>query len=115
MQPKENQLIELLSSKTAKIVYGAVLLGAAWGRFESKMSESAKTISEEMAKKIDSYVKKLDEHIISDGYEKKAIQAEVTELRSTVNKMQEQAEDFVRNEYIRPDEVRPQPERRRKQ
>ena len=91
------------NKQVTRIIIGTVVAAGIWYRMEYKYDQTEAKI-----------LKKIDEHILSDGYEKKELRTEISQLKSEITKMQYQAEDFVRNEYIRPDEVRPKEERRRR-
>ncbi len=90
-----------INSPYIKLIVGAFIIGGAWYRLEYKMDELSSAI-----------LKKVDEHIIADGFEKKAIEAKIYQLSERIDK----AEDFVLNntqkEFLRPSETRM--ERKRK-
>lgn len=103
MASRQNQIVELATSPLAKVIGTVFLAGVAWARFEYKVDE-----------KFNSLIKNVEVHMAIDFEEKKRFNEQISELRNEVNKMKEQAEDFVRNEYVRPEEPRPQTERRRR-
>lgn len=89
-----------------QIVKGAIgLLAAAgiWYRMEMKIEQG-----------FGSLVKTIEVHMAEDVKDKKRYDEQISELRAKIDKMEQQAEDFVRNEYIRPSEPKPETERRRR-
>lgn len=75
----------------------AVLLGMAWARMEYKFDESTKAV-----------IKKLDEHIISDGYEKQMLRSEISQLKKNYDDIL----NYAKSEFVRPDDIRMRRERR---
>lgn len=103
MQPKESQIIDILTSPTSKFLVTVFLAGYAWSRFENKVDE-----------KFGEIITTIKIHVAEDYKDKQRIEERLSELQAKVDKMEQQAEDFVRNEYIRPSEPKPETERRRR-
>lgn len=90
----------------SQIVKGAIGMATVigiWYRMELKISEGFGQL-----------VKTIEVHMAEDTKDKKRIDERIEELQAKVNRMEQQAEDFVRNEYIRPSEPKPETERRRR-
>ncbi|MFA7287656.1 MAG: hypothetical protein WC055_02135 [Melioribacteraceae bacterium] len=100
---KENNILENTYVKTiGKAVIWAFFVGAAWQRLEYKIDETTEKV-----------IKKIDEHIISDKFEKQMLSNELSQLRSMVEDVQDQVKQINPNAFVRPDEVRIQTKRRR--
>lgn len=97
-----DKLSSLLTSPVTKALGAAFLLGFSAHQFESKFDEFG-----------DRVIKKIDEHIISDKFEKQMLQNELSQLRSMVEDVQDQVSQINPNAFVRPDEVRIQTKRRR--
>jgi len=97
-----DKLSSLLTSPLTKALGAAFLLGFSVHQFESKFDEFG-----------DRVIKKIDEHIISDKFEKEALSKDITQLRSTVEDLQDQMSQIKSTAFVRPDEVRIQTKRRR--
>ncbi len=80
------------------------LIGGAWARLEYKMNESSERI-----------LKRIDEHIIADRFEKQIIEAKITRLVERLDNAQEYVENNSSREFIRPSETRMESGRKRKQ
>lgn len=97
MAPEKTQ--SLFSFENIKsVIVGVFLIGAAWSRMEYKINE----MSVQMLNKIDM-------HIQADGWEKKEIKKDVSELNVSVNTMKE----YLNSEFIRPEAPRLENKRRR--
>lgn len=94
--PKE---VELINSPYAKLL-GKVAIGAfiVAGTIY-KIDQKADDISNRI-------VKKIDEHIIADGYEKKELSARIAILEKQIAVMQDEAKDYFKNEFIKPEAPR---------
>jgi hypothetical protein len=86
----------------SKIVVVLISIGGAWLRFEHKMDEQSERI-----------LKKIDEHILADKFEKQILESKVVELTQRVQRAEEYAEQFVSKEFIRPSETKMEKNRRK--
>lgn len=90
---------ELLNSPYAKFAYklaiAAFLVGGAVYRYEQKMDEIGNRL-----------IKKIDEHILADGFEKKELNAKIIMLEKQVANMQDEAKDYFKHEFIKPEAPR---------
>lgn len=92
-----------ISSPFMKALGTAFIIGVAWNRLEYKMDEVGNKL-----------VKKIDEHIISDGFEKKIIQTKMEEMSASIEDLNAEISSLKNNSaFIRPDDIRVQNERRR--
>ncbi len=101
MASEKNTLTELINSPYTKLIGTAVVIGLAWGRMETRYSQTE-----------DRIIKKIDEHILSDGFEKQAMNKEISELKHTIQTMQDEAKEYFKTEFVRPDEIRIEPSKR---
>lgn len=99
LMPKET-LTTLLNSPFAKFIGGAFLVGMAWARLEYKIDAFSTQL-----------LKKIDEHIISDGFEKQLIQVQLTAISSRVTNLEDDFSDY--KEAIKPDEPTIKPKKYR--
>ncbi len=90
MAPKENTLVNLLTSTTAKLMGSAILIGIAWGRVEQRYDQTENRI-----------LKKIDEHIIKDGFEKEIQEIRVSQLAKELNFQSSRIDDL--EEFIKPE------------
>ncbi len=86
----------------SKIVVVLISLGGAWLRFEHKIDEQSEKI-----------LKKIDEHILSDKFEKQILENKVVELTQRVQCAEDDAKQFVSKEFIRPSETKIEKDRRK--
>lgn len=84
-----------INSPYIKLILGAFVIGGAWARLEYKSNELGEQI-----------LKKIDEHIIADGYEKRALQLTINQLSQRLDKAEELVLGAVQKEFIRPSETR---------
>lgn len=96
-------LNSILTSPVTKALGAAFLLGFSVHQFESKFDEFG-----------DRVIKKIDEHIISDKFEKEAMSKDISQLRIMVEDVQDQVRLISPNAFVRPDEVRIQTKQRRR-
>lgn len=98
--------IELINSPYAKLLVkvaiGAFALAGIMYKIDQKMDEMGNRL-----------VKKIDEHILADGYEKKELNTRITFLENQIANIQYEAKDYFKNEFIKPDA--PSIERKRRQ
>lgn len=90
MALKENTILNLLTGTTAKLIGSAMLIGIAWGRVEQKYDQTENRI-----------LKKIDEHIIKDGFEKQIQEIRVSQLEKNINFQASRIDDI--EEYIKPE------------
>lgn len=88
-----------LNSPYIKIIFGAFVIGGAWTRLEYKSNELTRQI-----------LKKIDEHIISDGFEKKMLDNRLVELSERISTLEYNANN---SEFVRPNDLRLQNKKRR--
>lgn len=81
---------------------GAFVIGGAWARLEYKSNELGEQI-----------LKKIDEHIIADGFEKKALEVKLTQLSERLDKAEELVMGAVQKEFIRPSETKLESKKRK--
>jgi hypothetical protein len=86
----------------SKIVVVLISLGGAWLRFEHKIDEQSEKI-----------LKKIDEHILSDKFEKQILENKVVELTQRVQRVEDDAKQFVSKEFIRPSETKMEKSRKK--
>ncbi len=86
----------------SKIVVVLISLGGAWLRFEHKIDEQSEKI-----------LKKIDEHILSDKFEKQILENKVVELTQRVQRAEDDDKQFVSKEFIRPSETKIEKDRRK--
>jgi len=92
----------LTNNEVIKLVGAVFLVASAWVRMEYKFNETT-----------DELLKKIDSHILSDGYEKAAMNKEISELREQVKALETGAQEFIKNEFIKPSEPEIQAKRKR--
>ena len=86
----------------SKIVIILISIGGAWLRFEHKMDEQSEKI-----------LKKIDEHILADNYEKQILESKIASLTQRLERAEEYGEQFVSKEFIRPSETRMEKDKKR--
>lgn len=91
-----------LNSPYIKLLATMFLIGGAWARLEYKMDESSAAI-----------LKKIDEHIISDKFEKQIMQTEINSLKADLTKAKEYVELYTQKEFLRPSETEIQAKRKK--
>jgi len=91
-----------LNSPHIKLLATMFLIGGAWARLEYKMDESSAAI-----------LKKIDEHIISDKFEKQIMQTEINSLKADLTKAKEYVEPHTQKEFLRPSETEIQTKRKK--
>ena len=96
-----DKVTEILTSPVFKAIGAAFVLGFGVHQFEAKFDEFGNRV-----------IKKIDEHIMADGFEKQAMNKEISELKITIKNMQEDAKEYFKTEFVRPDEVRIEPSKR---
>ena len=93
MPEVEKELINSPYAKFAyKIVIAAFLVAGGVYRYEQKMDEIGNKL-----------LKKIDEHILADSYEKKELNAKIQYLERQVANMQDEAKDYFKHEFIKPE------------
>lgn len=92
----------LTNNEVIKLIGVVIVVASAWIRMEYKFNETTQEL-----------LKKMDAHILADGYEKAAIIKEVAELREQVNSLQRDAEEYIKSEFVRPSEPKLEARRRR--
>ena len=85
-----------------KIIVVLVACGGAWLRFEHKMDEQSEKI-----------LKKIDEHILSDKFEKQILESKVVELTQRVRRAEEYGESILSKEFVRPSDTRMENKKRK--
>jgi len=93
-----------INSPYIKLMMYMFFIGGAWARLEYKMNESSERI-----------LKRIDEHIISDRFEKQIIEAKISQLVERIEKATEYSDNFTPREFIRPSETRMESGKKRKQ
>lgn len=78
-----------------KAVGAAFIVGGAWYRLEYKMDEASEKL-----------LKRIDEHILADKFEKQILQSQITELSKTIANMQDEAKEYFKTEFVRPEDIR---------
>lgn len=91
-----------VNSPYIKLIVYAFVIGGAWARLEYKMNESSGQI-----------LKKIDEHIIADGFEKRALQLTINQLSERLDKAEEVVLGNIQKEFIRPSETRLESKKRK--
>lgn len=96
MSSKEKKELDFLDNPYVKIGYkvviAAFILGGSIIRYEQKMDEIGNKL-----------LKKIDEHIIADGYEKKELNSRITYLENQIANLQDEAKDYFKTEFIKPE------------
>ena len=73
---------------------GIVLIAAsAWFRLEYKIDRAT-----------DNVLKKIDEHVAVDKEQKDRFNEQISELRQAITQIQSDAKEYLKNEYLRPEE-----------
>ncbi len=93
-----------LNSPYMKLLASMFLIGGAWARLEYKMNESSERI-----------LKRIDEHIIADKFEKQILEAKIAQLSEKLEKATEYGQDYSPKEFVRPSETRIESSKKRKQ
>lgn len=99
-----DKVSSILTSPVFKALGGAFLLGFAVHQFESKFDEFG-----------DRVIKKIDEHILSDGFQKEALNKRIDELSEEVKDLKDlkyKANRYESDEFVRPDEPRIETDKR---
>ena len=99
--PKEEILKSPWINVLTKGVAGAFLIGVAWNRLEYKLDQNSEKI-----------LKKIDEHILADGYEKQAMNKEISELNEKIRELEYKYNSYSPDEFVRPSEPRIETEKR---
>jgi len=86
----------------SRIVIVLISIGGAWLRFEHKMDEQSEKI-----------LKKIDEHILADKYEKQILESKIAILIQRLERAEEYGEKFMSKEFVRPSETRMEKNKRR--
>jgi len=86
----------------SKIVIILISIGGAWLRFEHKIDEQSEKI-----------LKKIDEHILADKFEKQILESKITILTKRLERAEEYGEKFMSKEFVRPSETRMEKNKRR--
>jgi len=86
----------------SRIVIVLISIGGAWLRFEHKMDEQSEKI-----------LKKIDEHILADKFEKQILESKITILTKRLERAEEYGEKFMSKEFVRPSETRMEKNKRR--
>lgn len=97
---KDNFLENPYVKFTYKAVAAAFIIGGSWVKLETNIDKMS-----------DRIVKKLDEHILSDGFEKKAMMDEISELKNWKKDIQDDIKEYLKSEFTRPDEAKIHEER----
>lgn len=92
----------LTNNEVIKLVGGVVIVASAWIRMEYKFNETTNEV-----------LKKIDSHILADGFEKAAMGREISELREQVKELQTGAQEFIKHEFLKPAEPEIQARRKR--
>jgi len=92
----------LTNNEVIKLVGGVIVVASSWIRMEYKFNETTAEL-----------LKKVDNHILSAGYEKDAMAKEISELREQVKTLELSAQEFIKNEFIKPSEPEIQGKRKR--
>jgi lysyl-tRNA synthetase class I len=93
-----------INSPYMKLLATMFLIGGAWARLEYKMNELS-----------DRTLKKIDEHIISDRFEKQIIESKIASLERKLDNATEYIQDYSPKEFVRPSETRIESGKKRKQ
>lgn len=85
-----------------KIIVVLVACGGAWLRFEHKMDEQSEKV-----------LKKIDEHILSDKYEKQILESKIAILIQRLERAEEYGESILSREFVRPSDTRMENKKRK--
>lgn len=85
----------LTNNEVIKLISFVIVIASAWYRLEFKFDEAQKEI-----------IKKIDEHIIRDGYEKDNMRSEIYELRKRISQIEDEAKEYLKTEFVKPEEPR---------
>ena len=85
-----------------KIIVVLVAAGGAWLRFEHKMDEQSEKV-----------LKKIDEHILSDKYEKQILESKIAILTKRLERAEEYGESILSKEFVRPTDTRMENKKRK--
>ena len=85
-----------------KIIVVLVACGGAWLRFEHKMDEQSEKV-----------LKKIDEHILSDKYEKQILESKIAILIQRLESAEEYGESILSKEFVRPSDTRMENKKRK--
>lgn len=85
-----------------KIIVVLVACGGAWLRFEHKMDEQSEKV-----------LKKIDEHILSDKYEKQILESKIAILIQRLERAEEYGESILSKEFVRPSDTRMENKKRK--
>ncbi len=86
----------------SKIVIILISIGGAWLRFEHKIDEQSEKI-----------LKKIDEHILADKFEKQILESKITILTKRLERAEEYGEKFMSKEFVRPSETQIERDKKR--
>lgn len=92
-----------LNSPYLKIIFYSFMIGGAWARLEYKSNELSRQI-----------LKKIDEHIIADGFEKQILGNKLTSLEKRISSLEYSTGYQNTTEFIRPNDLRIEEKKRRK-
>jgi len=101
LMPKEEIFKSPWINVLSKGIAGAFLIGVAWNRLEYKLDQTSEKI-----------LKKIDEHILSDGFEKQIMNSRIDELNEKVKALQYKADRYQPDEFVRPSEPRIETDKR---
>ena len=85
-----------------KIIVVLVACGGAWLRFEHQMDEQSEKV-----------LKKIDEHILSDKYEKQILESKIAILIQRLERAEEYGESILSKEFVRPSDTRMENKKRK--
>lgn len=91
-----------INSPYLKLIVPVFLIGGAWARLEYKMNETSERI-----------LKKIDEHIIADRFEKQIIDTRITEVNKRIDNAAEYVDANTPKEFLRPSETRMETKKRK--
>jgi len=86
-----------------KLIVGAFVIGGTWVRLEYKMDESFSKM-----------LKRIDEHILADRYEKQILQTQISELNNKLSPTDEYVDAYNPKKFIRPEDTERKTEPKRK-
>ena len=93
MASKEKSMADLINNSFIKLIGTAFLIGMAWARMETRYDQTE-----------DRIIKKIDEHIIKDGYDKQILESKIADLKAMVTDLEYKIDVAGIDEFVKPDE-----------
>lgn len=104
-----SKIEEFLSSHLVKAVITLVTIvfmaGAFYTKIQDRLAEMPKEIASEILVQLNGIERKVDSHIISEGYEIKILKSQVIELNKYVDDIRYDIQYRIKQEGVKPDEV----------